>query len=215
MKPIIHKIVQKNALFLSAFAVWFVLSCAFMYLFTDKALFFAINQFHHPFFDHVMTVLSAYGRGDSITIVFVILLVFPIFRNKEYLFTTILFGIILPVISYISKDFFDKARPIGMYNIENVHAVPWLENLYNDSFPSGHTMGAFGFFFLLNHFLPQKNNTYTLFFFLLALGCGYSRIYLGQHFYSDVVAGSFIGVFVSFLILLMVNFFTQNKTTHV
>ena len=56
---------------------------------------------------------------------------------------TILFGIILPVISYISKDFFDKARPIGMYNIENVHAVPWLENLYNDSFPSGHTMGAF------------------------------------------------------------------------
>ena len=117
----------------------------------------------------------------------------PLFRNRVYLISTTLFGIVLPLINFYSKDFFDKSRPIGEYGVENVHTVPWLVNLYHDSFPSGHTMGAFGFFLILNHFMPANKWYISLPFFLLACACAYSRIYLGQHFFSDVVAGSLIG----------------------
>ncbi len=199
------KIIYKNALFLLLFFICLVISSCLLFAFSDKQVFFTVNQHHTPFLDKLMTSLSAYGRGDTITIIFVLLLVFPLYRNKEYLFTTLSYGALVPVINHFSKDYFSKARPLGEFGLENVHTVPWLENLYFNSFPSGHTMGAFGFFLLLNYFIPQKKWYIPVFFFLLAAGCGYSRIYLGQHFLSDVIAGGITGTLISLLILLCVH----------
>lgn len=63
------------------------------------------------------------------------------------------------------------------------------------SFPSGHTIGAFAFFYLLTSFVPSKSA--TLFFLILASLVGFSRIFLAQHFPLDVVVGSFIGILVA------------------
>ena len=167
-----------------------------------------------PFLDGVMKVFSAFGRGDTITIVFILLLLLPYFRTKEYLLSTLLFGLLTPVINHFSKMFFEEVRPLGIYGIERVHTVPWLDNLFNNSFPSGHTMGAFGFCMLLHHLLPQKKWYVTIVLFLLAIGCGYSRIYLGQHFFSDVLAGSLIGVLISWLIVIGTNLIFKNNTSN-
>lgn len=194
--------------------MWLLCAIPLLFIYSDKELFFLINKNHNAFFDQLMTVFSAYGRGDSITIVFISLLIVPLFRNRVYLISTILFGIVLPLINIYSKDFFDKSRPIGEYSVHNVHTVPWLVNLYHDSFPSGHTMGAFGFFLILNHFMPANKWYISLTFFLLACACAYSRIYLGQHFFSDVVAGSLIGVLFSLLILIFTHFIIPTKQSH-
>jgi membrane-associated phospholipid phosphatase len=82
------------------------------------------------------------------------------------------------------------------------------------SFPSGHTMGAFGFFLILNHFMPANKWYISLIFFLLACACAYSRIYLGQHFFSDVLAGSIIGVLISCLIISTTQIIFKNNTTN-
>jgi membrane-associated phospholipid phosphatase len=37
----------------------------------------------------------------------------------------------------------------------------------------------------------------SILFFLLAIACGYSRLYLGQHFFADVYAGSIVGTLLS------------------
>jgi undecaprenyl-diphosphatase len=58
------------------------------------------------------------------------------------------------------------------------------------SFPSGHTMTAFSIALVLSYFYPGMEGT----LFFLALSIAFSRIVLGMHFLSDVLAGIILGV---------------------
>jgi undecaprenyl-diphosphatase len=58
------------------------------------------------------------------------------------------------------------------------------------SFPSGHTMTAFSIALVVSYFYPALQG--VLFFFALSIAC--SRIVLGMHFLSDVLAGIVLGV---------------------
>ncbi|MCK4921460.1 MAG: phosphatase PAP2 family protein, partial [Bacteroidales bacterium] len=77
----------------------------------------------------------------------------------------------------------------------NIYQVPGIELHSHHSFPSGHTATAFALFFGLSLFV--KNQWYKSSLLLFATLIGYSRIYLGQHFPADVIAGSVIGIFTS------------------
>ena len=66
------------------------------------------------------------------------------------------------------------------------------------SFPSGHTSAAFAFCFAVALFCTKWWQ--KMLCLLVAIFCGYSRIYLSQHFLEDVLAGSVVGV-VSILLL--------------
>jgi undecaprenyl-diphosphatase len=63
------------------------------------------------------------------------------------------------------------------------------------SFPSGHTMTAFAVAIPLSLFYP----TLTIGLFFCALSIAMSRILLGMHFLSDVVAGALIGTALGYL----------------
>jgi undecaprenyl-diphosphatase len=58
------------------------------------------------------------------------------------------------------------------------------------SFPSGHTMTAFSIALVVSYFYPGLEAP----LFFLALSIGVSRIVLGMHFLSDVLAGAVLGV---------------------
>ncbi len=59
----------------------------------------------------------------------------------------------------------------------------------NSSFPSGHATGAFALATVFSHRYPKI----TVPAFLAATAVGLSRIYLGRHYPSDVLAGALIG----------------------
>ncbi|MBN1619998.1 phosphatase PAP2 family protein [candidate division WOR-3 bacterium] len=59
------------------------------------------------------------------------------------------------------------------------------------SFPSGHTSSAFSFAYAISREYPQ----YSYQALALASVVGVSRIALNRHYFSDVVAGAFIGYF--------------------
>ena len=63
------------------------------------------------------------------------------------------------------------------------------------SFPSGHTMTAFAVAIPLAMFYP----TLAIGLFFCALSIAMSRILLGMHFLSDVVAGALIGTALGYL----------------
>ena len=58
------------------------------------------------------------------------------------------------------------------------------------SFPSGHTMTAFSIALVISYFYPSLEGVLLF----LALNIAVSRIVLGMHFLSDVLAGMVLGV---------------------
>ena len=86
---------------------------------------------------------------------------------------------------HIVKKMFPRKRPYLMLEKTNFHANP----LQDHSFPSGHTTAIFSVI------IPFIISIPTLSFILLPLGVcvGMSRIYLGLHYPSDVLAGAILG----------------------
>src|ERR1700676_232426 len=68
----------------------------------------------------------------------------------------------------------------------------WAKILPPDqfSFPSGHTMTAFSIALVVSFFYPSLEGV----LFFLALSIAVSRVVLGMHFLSDVLAGVVLGV---------------------
>jgi undecaprenyl-diphosphatase len=68
----------------------------------------------------------------------------------------------------------------------------WSKTLPPDhfSFPSGHTMTAFSIALVVSFFYPSLEGA----LFFLALSIAVSRIVLGMHYLSDVLAGTVLGV---------------------
>jgi undecaprenyl-diphosphatase len=57
------------------------------------------------------------------------------------------------------------------------------------SFPSGHTMTAFAIALVVSYFYPSLEGP----LYFLAISIGFSRVVLGMHFLSDVLAGAVLG----------------------
>lgn len=91
------------------------------------------------------------------------------------------------------KKIIGRQRPYNEY--------PALINYYHfekdSSFPSGHTSNAFATATTLS--LTFKKWYVTVPAYLWAASAGYSRLYLGQHYPTDVLAGAAVGVGSAFL----------------
>ena len=118
------------------------------------------------------------------------------------------------VVVQILKHLFSAPRPIMVFENYPDLFLPLVEGVnlhHSNSFPSGHTSTFFMFFTCCAIILAQRARqtgrrswialslTTLLLLALAALG-GYSRIYLSQHFLSDVCVGSIIGFVTPFLV---------------
>ena len=129
---------------------------------------------------------SQYFLGSAIIVTIVSL--FKKHKKDALNFAFILlFGIIL---NLILKDMFQRPRP---------DVAPLVyESTY--SFPSGHAMNSFVFYTTLVYFIFRKYRNkkiflnFTIICGLLILAIGVSRIYLGVHYPSDVIAGFAAGL---------------------
>ncbi|WP_161974688.1 phosphatase PAP2 family protein [Piscinibacter terrae] len=90
------------------------------------------------------------------------------------------------------------ARPRPFVDCTDIRAC--ARCLDEHSFPSGHTMHAVAFSMLLSHFYPAVEPLLWGFTTLVAL----SRVVLGLHYPSDVLAGAVIGVVTAGFFLVVV-----------
>ena len=70
-------------------------------------------------------------------------------------------------------------------------------SVWNFSFPSSHAMIAFCAVPILSEQFPKLKKFWIVFAILVA----FSRVYLGLHFVSDVIAGGFIGYVIGAMVI--------------
>jgi len=99
-------------------------------------------------------------------------------------------------------------RPTLYFESGTLRLIPDVKQLATETFPSGHTSAAFALATFFALYLPRKQWHWIL--ALLALTTGYARIYLSQHFITDVYAGMLIGVILTTLIY----YYYPSKSNH-
>lgn len=111
------------------------------------------------------------------------------YEKKDYIIQLVVTLIGGQLTGFLLKRIFDRPRPWW-----GIHAGD------TDSFPSGHAIVAFLFYGFLAYFIfkiteKKKERIACLTLSaLIILVIGYSRLYLGAHYASDVIAGYLIGL---------------------
>jgi membrane-associated phospholipid phosphatase len=169
--------------------------------FSRQQLFYTINTHYSAIGDAIMYYTTWLGEGQVIVAALLLLLVFPYFRNWWYFTTALLCNIIPFLVQQWLKILFDAPRPrLLFYDRLWMHYSPDWPVLLHNSFPSGHSEGAFSFFCFLSLILPDRYKKIGFLFFLLALSVCYSRVYLAAHFFEDIYAGSILGALMTMII---------------
>jgi membrane-associated phospholipid phosphatase len=157
------------------------------------------NRF--PFFDSALIVITNTAAAFAFGIPGVMLIIALIKKNIVLQREALL--IIIPValsaiLANILKYAIDLPRPYEIY--------PFIEKLSSGgspSFPSGHTADAFAF--AIAAWLVYRKWYFLLPCLVWAALVGYSRMSLGVHFPSDVLAGAFIGTFCATIFYWLAN----------
>ena len=79
-------------------------------------------------------------------------------------------------------------------------ADPLVRTTIGQSFPSGHAATSFAGAVVLTYLFPRGASA----FFALAAAVAFSRVYVGVHYPSDVVAGAAVGAAVGLLAVIAV-----------
>lgn len=114
---------------------------------------------------------------------------------SAYIFASIAFSGIVVV---LLKRLFGRARPMYLEDLGVLHFQPfeWLDWSFH-SFPSGHATTIVAFAFVLRTFTNRRYHGAIITF---GVAVGLSRVVVGDHFLSDVIAGSFVGLFSALLV---------------
>ena len=158
-----------------------------------------INQHRSGFLDLIMPYATLLGDGWFYGVITLIILVW---KWRLGLFFALSGGIQALTSAILKRVVFGPMpRPLPYFEQQgiNLDLIEGIEYARLFSFPSGHTMTAFMLMALLSFtLLPSR---YHLGLLLLAVIVGFSRIYLLQHYYHDVVAGAIIGVLLAILLV--------------
>jgi len=165
-----------------------------------------IQEFTPVWFDTLMNFVSFIGNPipSAIMAILVVGFLFLKKRTKEARMLTIS-TISATLIAVSLKILIHRPRPTP----DLIHQVRHF--VRPDSFPSGHVLffvGFFGFLFYLVYILPPKN-AYRLTFLILLGGLiclvGLSRIYLGAHWFSDVLGAYLLGFLLQVGVIYLYN----------
>ena len=159
------------------------------------------------FFDYFFVILSYLGETRTIAILCLLLLLLPS-RKRLGLPVTIL-TITSALLNLIIKVIIMRTRPQGFFLSEEtlLYSMPT-----SYSFPSGHAQTANIFYLSLTLFSLKYYKTNwapivsTVLIVLFCTLMCFARLYLGVHFFSDILAGLSLMIFLLSLCLYIVRY---------
>ena len=185
-----------------------LLLAVFVFINGKDQSFLMINGRYSTKADYFFNYVTFLGDGLIWVPIFLYVLIF----KRDFFLAVLAALIICTVLTHFGKRviFAEEPRPLRLLE-DMARAVPLMKgrDSYVNSFPSGHTSTAFTFALLLPYLVRRK---FAVFVFpLIAFLVGYSRVYLAQHFATDVVAGIVVGIVSSYLALVIHDRYQKKK----
>ena len=148
-----------------------------------------------PVFNHVLPWLTY--LGSHFAVILFILLAWIITKRRKVLRHLVLLYAIQSAVIYGFKYLIQRQRPFFFLDMASKLSKGPGEIL-DPSFPSAHAAFSFMMATLFAQWFPR----YRFIFFVVAGFIGWTRIYLGLHYPTDVIAGAILGYGVTKLFLL-------------
>jgi len=194
---------------LAAFAVLTFLVITIPSFSIDLKIAVGLQSINSPVFSGLMTFISWVGFSPQsfISSAVIIVALFVLGYRWESA-ASLVISVVVPLLNLLIKTLVHRTRP----GVDLIHVVSVLNDY---SFPSGHVMmytGFFGFVCFLTYTLLKPSWIRTL--LLVIFGShvvlvGISRIYLGQHWASDVLGAYLLG---GFCLIVGIHFYRWGKT---
>ncbi|MDL2222834.1 phosphatase PAP2 family protein [Bacteroidales bacterium OttesenSCG-928-M11] len=178
----------------------------------EKDYFLAVNGSDSVFWNHFMWIMSDKLIWAPIAVFMLALLVYKQSWKKwlpMFIAIAVLFVLCDQFSSGICKPLFTRFRPTR--HPEFMNEVKTLYGYMGGGkygFISGHACNSFGFATLMTLLLRGKWFTITIFSWASIVA--FSRVYLGVHFISDVVAGAFSGIIIGILVYYLYRFYQKS-----
>lgn len=145
-----------------------------------------------------------------IALVVIALIIYQIQKRWSIAIQTAIILAIATGLNFLLKDFVERQRPPDGRHMVTVDST---------SFPSGHAITSFAFYGFLIYILWRSNFKFSIkiilsaFLGFIILTIGYSRVYLGVHYATDVLAGFAVGGFclAIFILAFYISHFLNNN----
>ncbi|HEV7230820.1 MAG TPA: phosphatase PAP2 family protein [Bacteroidia bacterium] len=201
-------LLKDNQAFLLPYLLFLLIGGLLIALYPKPAIHLYINEHSQGLADTFFRCVTWLGDGVTVAIVALFFLFWEVRSGLLLAISGILAGIFTQ--SLKRTVFSDMERPKKFFEDlhQQLHLVPGVENYGGHTFPSGHTASAFALYFSLA--ILCKNKPLKMILFFLALLVGFSRVYLSQHFFNDIYAGSLVGIgsaLLTWLLLTRASFF--------
>ena len=153
----------------------------------NSGAFSMVNQMVSPGLNFIMKYWA-----ESFYIILPLIALYLYLKKDKNLIPYAVAVVVMFAISEIIKDIVKEPRPCSLQDYS------WINHIGCESgygFPSGHATTLTGLFFFMKNY-KYVRTAYIIWLIVTLFG----RIYLGQHYFTDVAAGVVIGLVGSYLL---------------
>ena len=162
-------------------------------------LLFLQDSVRNPILNSIMIFITSLGNGGMLWIAATVLLMIPKKTRKVGLMSAIALLGSLIINNNLIKNLVQRPRPFRTFPELQI-IIPTPSEF---SFPSGHTSSSFAAAAVFYRHLPKKLGVPSV---VLAGLIGFSRLYVGVHYPTDVLAGVIMGILLSYMAEFLVDF---------
>ena len=185
----------------------------------DRAIVLFVNGLHTPLLDEIMWFLS--GRFSMIPLYLLLLILLKSqnsWRNTIMILSGLTLSILLAdqISVHLFKNGFERYRP--SHNEELKYLLHFYEvkpgEYYQGGkygFVSSHAANFFAMIAFIYAFYKEKKNWILAGLILVGILVAISRIYLGVHYFSDVLVGATLGILVGFSIRTLIGVYYKRN----
>ena len=160
----------------------------------DEQITSLVYNTHSGNIDEIMILLSMYGREIVWSAVIAFLGLFAGWKGKKVAVIIIISFLIIMPLNTLLKNFFERPRPV----VERQEIDVPLKTDF--AYPSGHaSIVSSGALILMILYRKEKELIFSSLLTIEAALVCLSRIYVGDHYFFDVIGGAILGSGISFL----------------